>query len=62
MTQHKVSPSFVEVIMNLLRIQNEQLLDIISKQENVDKTKLNNLKLSAYDCKAMMSLFALVGQ
>lgn len=53
----QISSSFLEVIMNLLRLQNEQLLDIIVNQENVDKEKLVKLKLSAYDCKNMMSSF-----
>ncbi len=48
---HVLSISFLEILMNLIRIQNEQLLKIISEDENIKYETLQHLVPSAYEMK-----------
>lgn len=43
MTKYTISISYIEIIMNLIRIQNEQLLKIISNEEDIDYELLKHL-------------------
>lgn len=48
---HTLSISFLEILMNLIRIQNEQLLKIISEEEDIKYESIKHLVLTAYEMK-----------
>lgn len=48
---HILSVSFLEILMNLIRIQNEQLLKIIAEEEDIKYETIKHLVPSAYEMK-----------
>lgn len=46
---YKIPNYLLKIILNIIRIQNEQLLKIISKNENIDYELLKNLIISPYE-------------
>ena len=53
--QHIVSISFLEILMNLIRIQNEQLLKIICEDEDIKYDTVKHLIPTAYEMKQQLS-------
>ena len=49
--KHTLSISFLEILMNLIRIQNEQLLKIICEDECIKYDAVKHLVPSAYEMK-----------
>ena len=46
---------FIDIIQSLVRLQNEQLLKIICKEENIEYEHLKHLVPSPYEIKNMIS-------
>ncbi len=51
---HKLSICFLEILMNLIRIQNEQLLKIICEDENIRYEAVKHLVPTAYEMKQLL--------
>ena len=58
----EISQDFLTIILNLVRIQNEQLLKIICENEELDFDELQDILPSAYDLKAQVRLITLTNQ
>lgn len=52
--KYTLSISFIELLMNLLRSQNEQLLKIISKNEDIDYDTIKHLLPTHYEIKSLI--------
>jgi hypothetical protein len=59
MSTAKIPITFLEMIVNLIRIQNEQLLNIIREEERLSIDALSSLVASPYDCKKMIETWSL---
>lgn len=57
MTNHQLSIYFLDIIMQLIRIQNEQLLRIISDNEEIELNDIKHLVPSPYEIKNMLTNF-----
>lgn len=55
MPVYKIDKKFLEIIINLVREQNEQLLTIIAENENVSKRSLAPLIPTKFELKQMLS-------
>lgn len=54
MPAYKMDVKFLEIIINLVREQNEQLLAIISEEENISKKDLAKFVPTTFTLKALL--------
>lgn len=47
----KISISFLEILMNIIKVQNDQLLKIICEEEDIDIQVLKKLRMTTYKIK-----------
>lgn len=52
--KYTISVSFLEVLLNLVRIQNEQLLKIICEDEGIKYESVKHLIPSAYELRKQL--------
>lgn len=52
---HILSLYFLDILMQLIRIQNEQLLNIISEDENIKIDSIKHLMISPYEIKKLIN-------
>jgi hypothetical protein len=54
---YELSAYFLDILMQLIRIQNEQLLNIISEDENIKLESIKHLIISPYEIKKLITKF-----
>jgi hypothetical protein len=52
---YELSSYFLDILMQLIRIQNEQLLNIISEDENIKLDCIKHLMISPYEIKNLIN-------
>lgn len=52
---YKLSSYFLEILTQLIRIQNEQILNIISENEDIKIESIKHLIPSAYEIKLLIN-------
>jgi hypothetical protein len=55
MNNYKLSLYFLDIIIQLIRIQNDQLIKIISENENIDIDDIKHLIASPYEIKTLLN-------